>query len=212
MIAEPVASARHSQDSASWYTPAEYADAAREVFGGAITLDPASCDEANALIRAESFYTEDMDGLRLPWRGSVFVNPPGGRNSGGSLVPQFWRKLVAEYNTPDASPVKEAIWIGYSVEQLQTLQNCGIVSPLALASAICYPRKRIAFVENAAMREQRVAKEINRRGGSSLDAAAQAALASKIGKSSPSHANYVAYLGPDERKFRAVFSRFGDCR
>lgn len=218
MIAEPVTSARHTQTSASWYTPAVFADAAREVFGGTITLDPASCEEANELIGAESFYTEGMNGLILPWRGSVFVNPPGGDDAEGApLVPQFWRKLHSELFSADAlGDAREAIWIGYSIEQLQTLQGLkGTPSPLVLASAICFPRKRIAFVENAAMREQRIAKriakEIAKRGATITDVECNA-FVRKLGKSSPSHANYVAYIGEHEREFRRVFSQFGECR
>lgn len=187
--------ARHSQDSPEWYTPKPFADAAREVFGGAITLDPASHPEANAIIGAESYYTEGMNGLILPWRGSVFVNPPGG------LVAEFWRKLLDELR---AGNINEAIWIGYSIEQLQTLQNAKAgCTPLDFP--LCIPSKRIAFVENEAKRAARVSK---------LEAQGRKAST----RSSPSHANFVCYVvsdfaraypGERTRKFATVFQRFG---
>ena len=59
-----------------WYTPPEYIALAREVFGGEIDLDPASCDEAQKIVQAGTYYTKDDDGLAHPWHGNVWLNPP----------------------------------------------------------------------------------------------------------------------------------------
>jgi hypothetical protein len=124
----------HSAASVEWYTPSDVVMAARQVLGG-ITLDPASCEKANELIQAEQYYTAADDGLSKPWSGRVFLNPPGGRG----VVRAFWEKLIRHYK---AGHVEQAIWVGYSLEQLQTLQRCD-VSPLDFP--LCIPRHRLAF-------------------------------------------------------------------
>jgi ParB family chromosome partitioning protein len=77
--------------SVEWYTPAEYIDAAREVLGGTIDVDPASSDLANQTVRAINYHTEHDDGLTQEWPGTVWLNPPYGKGTG-----QFVAKLVEE--------------------------------------------------------------------------------------------------------------------
>jgi hypothetical protein len=175
-------SGRHSMDSPEWYTPAPIVEAARRVLG-VIDLDPASHEEANRTIQATTFYTEQDNGLAQEWEGRVFLNPPGG------LVGEFWKKLITSKGVP------EAIWIGYSLEQLQTLQCVGAgMTPLDWT--MCVTRKRIAFVENEAKKAARMAKLIA--AGKKPNAA-----------SSPSHSNYITYIGYRPEVFSVEFSRFG---
>lgn len=59
-----------------YFTPVEYTDAAREVMGS-IELDPASCEKANESVKANKFFTKEMDGLRLPWKAqTLWSNHP----------------------------------------------------------------------------------------------------------------------------------------
>ena len=91
------------------YTPQHYVDAAREVMGG-IDLDPASREEANAIVRATQYYDEDDDGIAKPWAGNVWLNPPYGRRSG-----DFVDKLQIELdrqNVPQAIVLVNAQSLG----------------------------------------------------------------------------------------------------
>src|SRR5262249_14012252 len=67
--------------SEHWYTPLPHIEAARAVLGG-IDLDPASSDIANRTVRASRYYTEADDGLKQPWEGRVWINPPYGLPAG----------------------------------------------------------------------------------------------------------------------------------
>jgi hypothetical protein len=190
---------RHSCDSPEWFTPAPFADAAREVFGGEIDLDPASHAEANRIIGALRYFDKRANGLRLRWRaGSVFINAPGG------LVPEFWHRLIDEW---EAGSFKAAIWIGYSIEQLQTLQGYEVRSPLDFP--ICVPERRIPFVESEAKRLERFAKidkENRRRRVEGL------ARLEKKTAAAPSHANYITYIGRAPARFARVFGAFGQVK
>lgn len=62
--------------SDDWYTPPEIFKA----LGLTFALDPCS-PGAGHWVPALSYYTKEVDGLKQPWHGTVFVNPPfGGRH------------------------------------------------------------------------------------------------------------------------------------
>ena len=96
------ASTQNKQGSASlvvqslsneWYTPEKYIESARAVLGS-IDLDPASSEEANRIVRAETYYTQRENGLSREWWGRAFLNPPYGGEQEA-----FTSKLLAEYNS-----------------------------------------------------------------------------------------------------------------
>ena len=66
-----------------WETPRELVAALESVFGR-FDLDPcaASTDVSRARVKARIRITVQEDGLAIPWRGTVFVNPPYGRKLG----------------------------------------------------------------------------------------------------------------------------------
>jgi site-specific DNA-methyltransferase (adenine-specific) len=72
--------AGNSSTSENWETPQELLEPLYSVFG-AFDLDPCSpCSNSRtAPVRANAHYTQDDDGLSLPWFGRVFCNPPYGR-------------------------------------------------------------------------------------------------------------------------------------
>jgi hypothetical protein len=198
--------ARHSCDSPEWYTPSPFVEAARTVMGG-IDLDPASHEEANRTVKAARFFTAEDDGLKQQWRGRVFLNPPGG------FVGEFWRKLLAEF--APSGLVYEAVWIGYSLEQLQTLQRVGAERSPA-DYPMCITARRIEFVENEAKKAIRLGKLLAEGEAPGATKAKQRVAAMiRAGKeppNSPSHSNYITYLGTNTDRFREVFSQFGAVR
>lgn len=59
-----------------WYTPPHILDRVREVLGS-IELDPATCEEAQATVQADSWFTEEDDGLAHEWDvNTLWCNPP----------------------------------------------------------------------------------------------------------------------------------------
>jgi phage N-6-adenine-methyltransferase len=73
--------AGNSSTSEHWETPQELLEQLYSVFG-VFDLDPCSPTSncRTAPVRAKAHYTEDDDGLSLPWFGTVFMNPPYGRS------------------------------------------------------------------------------------------------------------------------------------
>jgi hypothetical protein len=189
--------ARHTCDNADWNTPAYLVEIARSVLG-TIDLDPASDAQANLVVQATHYFTVADDGLSQEWAGQVFLNPPGGE------VAPFWRKACASFLSQD---IESLFWVGYSLEQLQTLQRVPAAWTPLTAHALCIPRTRIAFVENEAMRAKRLARidELNaERRTRGLPPRPHSLVAD-----APTHANYLSYLGPDVAAFRDACQTLG---
>jgi hypothetical protein len=115
------------------YTPVEWADLVREVFGGEIDLDPATCRAALAYVPAKRIFTREDNGLEQEWAGRVYLNPPYSQ----PLMGQFCGKLLAELGK-------------HKVRQAICLTNCAPASSwwqaLAVAAdCVCLPAKRINF-------------------------------------------------------------------
>jgi phage N-6-adenine-methyltransferase len=78
--------AENARDPDSWYTPKTYVEAARRVMGG-IDLDPFTSSQANEIIRATYYFTQEKSAFAYPWRTPalcklyphgfrVWMNPP----------------------------------------------------------------------------------------------------------------------------------------
>ena len=128
-----------SSQTAEWYTPPIYIEAAREVLGE-IDLDPASCAAANEWIKAKTFYTEEDDGLSKEWRGKVFLNPPYGKTGAYSNQDIWAMRLHYYYTTGD---VPEAILLTKSVPGYKWWEQ--LFSYFYLP--VCFCRERIKFLK-----------------------------------------------------------------
>lgn len=108
---------------------------------GSIDTDPASSPEFNANIGALRIYTENQSGLDpiAQWLGCIFLNPPGG------LVSDFWARLIREILSGSAT---QAIWIGFSIEQLCILQDASDSGLYPLDFSTVIIRKRLNFVRD----------------------------------------------------------------
>lgn len=73
---------RRTSKSQEWYTPQHIIDLVLEVLDGEIDLDPASNSHDDPWVPARMHYTKEDDGLALPWKGRVFLNPPFDRSPG----------------------------------------------------------------------------------------------------------------------------------
>jgi hypothetical protein len=184
-------------------SPIDVIEAARKVLG-VIDLDPASSKLFNTVVKAGLYYTEKTDGLKQPWFGRVFLNPPGcpivpcpakctkreeHTHRGPSLAPLFWSKLIEEYT---ADRVASAIYVCFSLEQLQNFQS--LKTP-PTRFPFCIPRSRLPFLH-----------EVDGR---------------LVPQTSPTHANALIYLPPVATKtwvsgsdgvgsFVRVFQSFGE--
>jgi hypothetical protein len=106
----------------------------------------------------------------------VFLNPPGGSfkilNKSFSNAALWWAALVQDWLAGD---VKQAIFIGFTLEILRHSQN-GCPLPVQ-AFHRCYPKKRIKFMN------------------ASVDGSAG------VEGKQPSHANVIVYLPPNDSTF-----------
>jgi ParB family transcriptional regulator, chromosome partitioning protein len=113
-----------------FYSPRKCVEAAWEVMGE-IDLDPASCALANKMVKAKLFYDKEIDGLRQPWQGRVWMNPP----YSAQLVGKFTERLSYFIAKGD---VTEAVVLINNTTETGWFQNLA-----SQASMICFPRGRI---------------------------------------------------------------------
>ncbi len=217
----PGGNIQHSSVGFEDYTAPRIVEPARFTLGR-IDLDPASCELANSVVKAECFWTIDDPNPLAPdceWGDgttTVFLNPPGGKctplgvplerdhvgkqnGPGESYAAHWWEKLLAEYT---AGRVHSAIFVCFSLNIFQNAQNLGTKKtgnvrtvPAPFAQPFVVPAQRERF-----WRADR-----------------------PIGKGAPSQPNAVVYLPPDVgmvgvwavddvERFRAAFAPLGQVR
>lgn len=185
--------ARHSSKTSEHYTPPHIVEPARAVLGG-IDLDPASCAKANAIVKATRYFTEADDGLEQEWSGLVFNNPPGGKDGNDSVQAAWWWKLASEWC---AGRVAAAVFLGFSIEILQTTQSSRVDGlPLPAEMPHCFPAARVPYLREVAAED-------------ALFTADQLGGAELAPAKSPPHASVLVLLPPHSPIARAeMMARF----
>jgi ParB family chromosome partitioning protein len=115
-----------------WYTRHQIIEAVRAVLGK-IDLDPASCEAANAVVRATRYFTIDDDGLSQRWAGKVWLNPPYSRGKIGPFVDKIIKHVQ------DGS-VSHAIVLVNSDTSTQWFSKL-----YRHADSVCFPKRRLKF-------------------------------------------------------------------
>jgi phage N-6-adenine-methyltransferase len=80
-----------TSETDEWYTPKEILDSVIEVFGE-IDLDPCSNNKDSPNVPANSHFTYEDNGLTREWKGTVYMNPPYGRE-----IVDWVDKLLSEW-------------------------------------------------------------------------------------------------------------------
>lgn len=203
----------HTSVSDSHFTPYALIGAITRALGGAIDLDPASCALANNYIEAGVYFDREANGLQRRWFGRVFLNPPGGlcdeegrpcyprtrkregcTTSGSCGLPpghshkgvtssakHWWTKLARERKEGNIGP---AVFLGFSVEQLSSIQDIGDGLLVPVDCPLAIPRSRVRYLHED-------------EGGS------------VVSGDQPPHASYLAYLGEDLGAFERELAPFG---
>lgn len=122
-----------SQGTQEWYTPPHIIDLVREALGS-IQLDPASCEVANSIVRADHYFTysDTENGLFKDWiADTLFLNPPF------DATPVWLAKLTKAY---DAGAVKQAIMLVNSAPGYRWFEA------MWRKHTVCMLRERLRFI------------------------------------------------------------------
>lgn len=123
-----------ARDSNAWFTPSKYIESVRIALGGEIALDPFSSDEANKIVKAQKYYTEQLNAFNQSWNAnSIFMNPP----YSGKLCSEAVNKFMEEFAS---GSFKKGIFLVNNSTETKWFQKA-----LGSANAVCFTNHRISF-------------------------------------------------------------------
>lgn len=128
------ASVSQNYGVSEWFTPPEYIAAAQRVMGD-IDLDPASCEQANRIVKAKTFYSLKDDGLSHEWAGRVWMNPPYSTDA----VNAFCEKFAASIET---GAVTQGLVLVNNATETEWFERL-----VSVSGALMFPRGRVRFLD-----------------------------------------------------------------
>jgi hypothetical protein len=127
-----------SSETLEHYTPAAFLELVNAVFGDIPDLDPCSNSTDAPNVPAHRHYTAGDDGLRQPWDGRVFLNPPYGRE----ITAQWTEKIRYEWARGEVSELIALLPARTDTEWFDTL------TADTDDAVICLLRGRLTFIGN----------------------------------------------------------------
>ena len=115
-----------------WFSPRSITEAAHRLMGG-IDLDPASNALANDVVQATRYFDREADGLRQPWVGRIFINPP----YINTVISAFVDRLLDHVRRGD---VTQAVVLVNNATDTPWFQSLS-----AEATGICFPLGRVHY-------------------------------------------------------------------
>jgi len=125
-----------SSKTPEWYTPESQVKLALRAMGvERFDLDPCSPTQTGGgtYVPAKVYYTKELDGLAQQWHGTVWMNPPYGRE-----IVMWTTKLCQEYS---AGRVTEAVALVPSRSDTNWFQNT-----LSVSGCLVFIAGRIKFI------------------------------------------------------------------
>lgn len=132
-----------NSQSHHWGTPVKYVDAVKAVFGGVVDLDP--CSNEWSVVGAGTEFSLPLDGLEQEWDyGTIFVNPPHGRDAVRKTTIRDWLAKCADAHSVFGSEVLALVPVATNTRHWKEF-----VFPRA--TAVCFlSDTRLKFLENGA--------------------------------------------------------------
>lgn len=114
-----------------WYTPPDIIERVRRTLEF-ISLDVASCEAAQKIVKAKRYFDKEDNGLSQFWKGRIFGNPPYGK-----MTKLFLQKCIESPHVDEAVFLVNRTGAAWYIDLLE----------LGYFKAICRVKKRITFLD-----------------------------------------------------------------